>query len=257
MKQPAATVLLSLAAAVPAHAALVVSKAPTSNVSCVSGICSATAADAVLNAGDLKHMLASGDVTLQSGASAMDIDFDAKLQWTKPGRLTLDAWRGIAISLDVTSEGTGGVTLTTNDGGSGGDLVFTGKGKVSFWDTSSSLIINGTAYTLVGSIHALAQAIAANPDGAFALSKFYDASVDGAYNRSPVHTVFAGTFEGLGHAIENFNLAPGGRGTFGLFSKIAAGGAVRDLTFENPSVNAAEAQYAAVLAGYNEGPSRT
>lgn len=252
MKQPAATMLLCLATAVPAHAALVVSKAPTNNVACVSGVCTATAADAVLNAGDLKHLLAAGDVTVASGSAAEDIAFDAKLQWTKPGRLTLDAWRGIAIGLDVTSEGAGGVTLTTNDGGSGGDLVFTGKGKVSFWDTSSSLIIDGTAYTLVDSIHALARAVAANPSGAFALSKFYDASADGVYKNSAIIKPLRGTFEGLGHTIENLSLAPSQRKD-GFFADVAAGATVRDLTFENPTVTVLRSGDVGVLAGGNEG----
>jgi hypothetical protein len=243
----------ALMLASPAFAALVVSKAATSNMTCISGTCTATAADAVLNVNDLKHLLAAGDVSVVSGSSAQDIVFDAKLQWTKPGRLTLDAYRGIAIGLDITSEGTGGVTLTTNDGGSGGDLVFTGKGKVSFWDTSSSLVINGTAYTLVDSVHALADAVAANPNGAFALSKFYDASVDGAYDGSPVRTAFGGTFEGLGHAVENLDIVPAGRSDYGFFADVAAGGTVRDLTFENPSLMGQKSSVGAVLAGDNEG----
>ncbi len=44
---------VSLAFAQPAFAALVISKDPTSNVSCASGVCTATAADAVLNETDL------------------------------------------------------------------------------------------------------------------------------------------------------------------------------------------------------------
>jgi hypothetical protein len=253
--KPVIAVALVCLAALPAHAALVVSKAPTSNVACVSGVCTATAADAVLNAGDLKHMLAAGDVTLVSGSVAEDIAFDAKLQWTKPSRLTLDAWRGIAISLDITSEGAGGVTLTTNDGGSGGDLVFTGKGKVSFWDTSSSLIIDGTAYTLVDSIQALASAAAANPNGFYALSKFYDASADGTYLSDPVPGNFAGTFEGLGHVIDAFKLAPPPSADFffAMFRNIAQGGVVRDLTFTNASLRSRDGAYGAILAAVNEG----
>jgi len=254
VKQPAATVLLSLAAAVPAHAALVVSKAPTSNVACVSGVCTATAADAVLNAGDLKHLLAAGDVTVASGSAAQDIAFDAKLQWTKPSRLTLDAWRGIAIGLDITSEGAGGVTLTTNDGGSGGDLVFTGKGKVSFWDTSSSLIVNGTAYTLVDSIAGLSSAAAADPNGFYALSRYYDASGDGAYASDPVPGNFGGTFEGLGHVIDNFALAPAAGSSFlGLFGHVTQSGIVRDLTLANASLHSKTGFYGAILVADNRG----
>jgi hypothetical protein len=253
MKTALATALVLAGAACPAHAALVVSKAATSNVACVAGTCSATAADAVLNVNDLKHLLAAGDVTVASGSMAEDIVFAAKLQWTKPGRLTLDAWRGIDVALDITSEGTGGVTLTTNDGGSGGELVFTGKGKVSFWDVSSSLVINGTAYTLVDSIKALSDAVAANPNGAYALSKFYDASADGEYANDPVPAALGGTFEGLGHTIENLTLAPKGGEDHGFFASIAAGGAVRDLAFQSPKVVSTHTHVVAVLAGINSG----
>jgi hypothetical protein len=251
----ALTATLAFAAAMcPARAALVVSTAPTSNVTCSAGVCSAAAADAVLNVKDLKRLLAAGDVTVASGSVAGDIVFAAKLQWTKPGRLTLDAYRGIAIGLDITSEGTGGVTLTTDDGGSGGELVFTGKGKVSFWGTSNSLIIDGTPYTLVGSIAGLASSAAANPNGAFALSKYYDASADGVYTSTPVPGDFGGTFEGLGHVIDNFALAPPDGASFiGLFANVTQSGVVRDLTLTNASLRSKAAFYGAILASANRG----
>ena len=43
----------------------------------------------------------------------------------------------------VVVAGPGGLTITTNDGGSGGDLLFGVKGHADFWDLSSSLIVNG------------------------------------------------------------------------------------------------------------------
>jgi hypothetical protein len=250
MKHALAAVFVLMAAACPAHAALVVSQAPTSNVACVSGVCTATAADAVLNLKDLKHLLNAGDVSIVSGSAAMDIDFDTKLQWTKPHSLTLDAYRGIEIDLDITSEGPGGVTLTTNDGGSGGDLVFTGKGKVSFWSTANSLVINGTPYTLVDSIQMLASAIAANPNGFYALSMFYDASADGTYASDPVPTAFGGTFEGLGHVIENVTISTADRGS-GFFANVIAGGAVRDLAFDAASLTGVQPY--GVVAAVNRG----
>jgi hypothetical protein len=236
----------------PAHAALVVSTAPTSNVTCSAGVCSAAAADAVLNVKDLRHLLAAGDVTVASGSVAQDIDFAAKLQWTRNSRLTLDAYRGIAVSLDITSEGSGGVTLTTDDGGSGGELVFTGKGKISFWDTASSLTINGKGYTLVASISALASAVQRNSHGLFALSRFYDASADGAYANAAVTKPFHGIFEGLGHTIENLTITAGARKN-GFFNAVVAGGIVRDLTFEHPVMTSQQAGFVGVLAGTNQG----
>ena len=95
--------------------------------------------------------------------------------------------------------GTGAVTVTTNDGGKDGDLIFGDKGNVTFWDLASSLIVNGNSYTLVGNIATLASDIASNPSGFYALANDYDASVDGTYSSAPVTTTFNGTFEGLGH----------------------------------------------------------
>src|ERR1700761_1937178 len=107
----------------PAQAALTISKAPTSNITCIGGKCSATAAEAVLNEKDFKALLVAGDLTIVSGAQAQDIVIDAKVHYTKTHPLTLDSYRGIAFLLELASEGGGGVTLTTNDGGSGGALT--------------------------------------------------------------------------------------------------------------------------------------
>jgi len=200
---------------------------------------------------DLRHLLAAGDVTVASGSVAQDIDFAAKLQWTKNSRLTLDAYRGIAVSLDITSEGTGGVTLTTDDGGDGGALVFAGKGKISFWDTASSLTIDGVSYTLVDSIQMLAASVAANPNGFYALSKFYDASADGTYASDPVPVAFGGTFEGLGHVIANLKMQTADQERSGFFADVALGGTVRDVTFDAASLTGAQPY--GVVAAVNHG----
>src|SRR5579872_3865515 len=75
-----------------ATAAVFVSSNPTKHMSCSGGVCTPTAAYAVLNVSDLANMLASSSVTVQSGSSAMDIDLDAGLSWTSASRLTLDSY---------------------------------------------------------------------------------------------------------------------------------------------------------------------
>ncbi len=73
-------------------------------------------------------------------------------------RLTLDAYRSIAVNKPVVVvQGPGALTLTTNDGGTGGDLQFKDGGTAGFWDLSSSLIVDGTAYTLVPDVTTLAK----------------------------------------------------------------------------------------------------
>jgi hypothetical protein len=54
-----------------AHATVTISSAATSNMSCTSGVCSPTAANAVLNVGDLTTMLASGNVTVNTGTGSL------------------------------------------------------------------------------------------------------------------------------------------------------------------------------------------
>jgi len=97
-------------------AAVTISGAPTANVTCTAGVCSATAADAVLNARDLKIMLVSGSITIQSGGAAQDIVVAAPLTWTDGVTLTLDAFRSLTIKSPISVKGSGGLTILTNDG---------------------------------------------------------------------------------------------------------------------------------------------
>ena len=239
-----------------AQAALVISKAPTSNVNCAAGVCTAVAADAVLNVKDLKTLLKANDLKVESGSAAQDIAFNATLNWTKPHRLTLDAFRSITFIQPVTAEGTGAVTLITNDGGTGGDYSFVDKGKLAFWDLSSSLIINGVGFTLVGDIATLANDIAATPSGAYALARGYDASADGVHKGAPIRTSFIGTFEGLGHSISNMIIrSRDGAGTsLGLFAVSA--GTIRDINIEGANVTVLSSLYGwevGALVGINDG----
>src|SRR5579863_10017482 len=59
----------ALCLALPAHAAVTISSAATSNMTCASGICAPTATDAVLNVGDLEAMLSSGSAEVTTTGS--------------------------------------------------------------------------------------------------------------------------------------------------------------------------------------------
>ena len=109
----------------------------------------------MLNATELANMLAAGDVKVTTGSGATNILVKDTLGWTSTSRLTLDAIQSVEIDKPVMVTGTGAVTVTTNDGGTGGDLIFDEKGNVTFWDLNSSLIVNGNSYTLVSNIAAL------------------------------------------------------------------------------------------------------
>jgi hypothetical protein len=186
-------------AATGAHAALTISTAPTSNVTCSAGTCAATAPDAVLNVVDLKKLLARSDASVASGPAG-SIRVDAALGWTHASRLTLAAAASITVSQPVLVEGPGAVTLTTSD------TAFKGHGRIEFWDLSDDLVINGASYTLVGDLRTLAADIWANPSGNYALARSYDAAVDGVYHDAPITTVFYGTLDGLGNSISRLKI---------------------------------------------------
>ena len=199
--------VLALASATgAARADVTISAKPTSNVICAAGVCTPTAAKAVLNVGELAGLLASGDVSVNTaGALAANIQISAALSWTSTSRLTLDAYQSVTVSKPVSVTGTGALTVTTDDGGSGGDLTFEGKGRAVFWDMTSSLVINGQSFVLVKTLNALKAAISADWHGAYALADS-DNVKRKVFNKAPIKRFF-GTLEGLGNVVAHFTMS--------------------------------------------------
>jgi hypothetical protein len=217
-----------------AQAAVDISDQPTKHMRCSAGVCSPTATKAVLNAGQVVHLLRNGDLTLTTGNGAVVILVSAALTWSGAHRLTLDANCNVGIRAPVTVAGPGALTIVTNDGGSGCDLVFRPGGKIDFWDLSSSLTIDGNSYTLVDDIAGLAEGISANPSGFYALANNYDAHQDGRYAGAPIATGFEGTLEGLGHEIDDLTIDDENTSASdGLFATLDASGTVRDIGLVN------------------------
>lgn len=250
----AATVAAIVCASSAAKADLMVSSKPTQNVSCSSGTCTATAKKAVLNAGDLTAMLGSSDVTVSTGGIAKDIKISSPLSWASASRLTLDADRSLIVKRPVTVAGSGALTLSSNGGGKNVDLTFSG-GSVTFWDLSSSLIINGVAYALVGNVAQLADGISQNNQGLYALARTYDAASDGTYASAPVPMPRSrGVVEGLGNTIANLSVDVSSHGAVaGLFADNQ--GTIRDLDLHNETVvaNGQIKSIAGALAPWNHG----
>ena len=258
----AATTLLVTAPL--ARAAVTVSTSATQTVTCAAGVCSPTATNGVLNAGDLESLLASGNVevtTTGSGVQADDIRIDAPVSWPSASVLTLDAYKSVTIDKLMKVSGAGGVSVITSDGGSGGEFFFRNRGSLNFRNLSSPLTINGIGYTLVGSVATLSSAIAANPTGAFALANGYDASQDGTYTASPVATMFSGAFNGLGNAISNLTISDPTENAFvGLFAEITGSGALANLHLTNLNVTGvsgssggSSTEFVGGLAGFADG----
>jgi hypothetical protein len=224
-----------------AHATVNISSGPTKNMSCSAGLCSPTAKNAVLNVTDLANLLQASDVKVTTGSGAITIEITAGLSWASANRLTLDANCNVSVKAPVTVAGPGGLSIVTNDGGTGCDLLFFPGGKVDFWDQHSSLLINNQRYKLESSLPHLAKDIAGNPGGLYALASDYDAAVDGTYTQDPVSTIFTGSFEGLGNAISNLTIAPKDRKrrytrTVGLFLAIGQGSAIRHVSVLNGQI---------------------
>jgi len=254
MKQLAISALALSALCAPASAAVVISTGATSHVHCAHGVCAAAHKNAVLNVTQLQNLLASGDVTVTTGGAGADaIAITAPLTWASTSRLTLDSTGSVSIKAAVVSEGTGGVTIKPNDGGSGGDLNIYPGGSITFWDNASSLVIGANTYTLVSDVGTLASSVTASPSGFYALAKDYDATGDGTYGDSPVTAPLTGTFEGLGHTISNLSVSTTSSSTAnGFFAQVS--GTARDIAFTNASFNCGTSgTWSGVLAGINSG----
>src|SRR4051794_31173620 len=188
-----------------AHADVVMSTDPTQNMTCSGGVCSPTAADAVLNVNDLANMLVTADTKVTTGSGAVNIDVVAALSWSSTSRLTLDANTNLNVQGSVTVAGSGALTLTYSNGGSNGDLIFSHGGHAAFANLKSSLKINGINYVLVSDIASLANHVHKKSFGTYALANDYDASIEGTYAKAPIER-FSGTFDGLGHTISNLRI---------------------------------------------------
>jgi len=239
-----------------------ISAAATQNMNCSEGICSPTAANAVLNTADLETMLASGSLqvtTTGSGIQADDISVAGILSWSNANSLALDAFESITVQKRISVTGPGGLSLTTNDGGSGGLLLFEKKGRATFADLASPLTINGVSFALENSIKTMASAIAANPSGAYALADSYSAAKDGSYARSPIPTTLIGTVQGLGNTISNLTIEvkenrKNNRFDLGLIQDIGAGGTVASINLTNANLFArSDVGQVGVLTGNNGG----
>ena len=132
---------------VPAFAAMTFSRQPTENVICTGGVCTATAATAVLNVSELANLLGVASLQVSSGDDAQDIVFAVPFRWRSANTLTLEAARSLEIDRPIVDAGPGALTLITNSsGGSSGTLFFGQKGSVSFRSTSNTLTIDGNVY---------------------------------------------------------------------------------------------------------------
>jgi filamentous hemagglutinin family protein len=230
--------------------------------------------------------LASTNVTLQTTASGAtgpgvvapggqgDITVDAGISWSSANRLTLDAYHGIAVNAPIVASGAGKVTLTTNNGGTGGKLAFAISptlgftGGLSFTGAANSgqdLVINGQAYTLIYSTADLLN-VNNSPNGRYALARTIDVASLYATNNNRIIYTFGGSFNGLGNSLanlklENYNFYQPNFGfdKVGLFQEITNTGSVTGLGVTNATILItfygphSDSVYGGTLVAYNHG----
>jgi len=220
-----------------ASAQLTVSSGSTSGVTCTSGVCTTTTAKATLNVTQLQNLLASTNVQLKPGSLSQDIIIAAQLFWASTHSLTLDGYRSVTINKSIQVTGNGSLTMTTNDGGTGGAITYDLKASVTFMSLSSGLTINGATFALKKDIASLASAIATSPSGNFALANDYNAKPDGTYTTNPIPTAFMGTFDGLNNTISNFKLDVSTGQKAGLFAELGFEGTIGHINLTKVNVN--------------------
>ena len=248
---PLVWALLACLAATGAPAAVEISADPTQNMSCSGGVCSPTASDAVLNAGDLTAMLASGAVTVTttgSGVEANDIRVSAPFSWASASALTLAAHLSIVFDAPVGVHGLAPVSLAT---GPAPALFFFHGASLSFANSSDVLTINAKRYRLEPNLTKLARAVTAHPAGAYALAQDIDARHDRVYPTSPIAVPFAGSFTGLGHVVLGISIADMASANVGLFARVRPEGMLANIGTQRAVV--AGTQSVGGLVGLNEG----
>ena len=208
LKGPAQRPFLQLLKTLPPakQVGVTISTKATKNMQCSEGTCTPTAAVAVLNVGQLTNMLVDQTVTISTSAQAPDIFVNAPFSWTSANGLTLQAIGSIVVNKPLSDSGPAPLSLIYDANGSGGTLYFGAKGHISFLSTGNPLTINGKGYILANNIQLLAQLIARNPSGNFALAANYNAKHDGKYTQSPIQTPFQGNLEGLGNFITGLHI---------------------------------------------------
>jgi filamentous hemagglutinin family protein len=175
-------------------------------------------------AGTIQTNLATTNVTLQttsttasgpgnSASGSGDIIVNSDIAWSTSNTLTLDSYHSIQVNANITASGSGGVVLTTNNGGAGGDYTFALGKSLSFTGSGGSLTINGNSYTLLNNLTDLIGID--NTSGRYALASSIDG---GSASYSLIITDFSGTFTGLGHTISKLSLRADVTGYGGIFS---------------------------------------
>lgn len=215
-------------------------------------------ATSTILASSINAGLANNNVSITTGTGGSDagnINVNSALTWSGT-MLTLSAHKNININAPMSVTGaTGGLTLMTNQGGSGGDYNFglsaSGfSGGISFSAPATQIFktqdgsnsANLKTYTLVGALEDIHGT--ANTYNNYALANDINASnfstdntSTGAAYANVLGGEFNATFAGLGHTIAGLRLS--GSDRTGMFRITGNGAIVRDLQLSTPTITGA------------------
>jgi len=163
-------------------------------------------------------------------------------------RLTLNASHDIDINARVSVEGTG--TLHLNYGGTAGsahavaaagsNLNVPSQGQVDFAQAGANLLsINGHGFEVIQDLATLqSMGDEGRLGGKYAMGRSIDA---GGVDFAPIGTekAFTGTFDGLGHAIDNLTIERVGQDAVGLFGR-TTNATLRNLALVDGSVKGSD-----------------
>ncbi len=201
---------------------------------------------------------ASGFGTQSPGAG--DIIVASALSWNTSATLTLDSYHSIDINAPITVEAGGALVFKTNDGGTGGDYIFSNGAGITYPGgpgLGASFTLNGTPYTLLYSMSDVQNinSSSAALQGDYALADPLDATSVAGWVPIGVSgdTVlnsgngFSGVFTGLGNTISNLTVSLPSSPYAGLFGY--SNGTIRDIGVVGGSVSGGGGDLIAVNAG--------
>jgi filamentous hemagglutinin family protein len=235
-----------------------------------TGDISGTTLSASLGGGNVE-ILSSGGGTAGSG----NVNVNDVVSWSANNILTLTAANNVNVNANITATGNSpGLVLNPNtangaDPASGtGTYNLNNGAQITLSGTNPSLSIAGQAYTVINSLGVAGdtsgttlQGISGGLAGHYALGSNIDATATSGWNSAagflpigdPYNTSFTGTFDGLGHTINNLSInRPSTEyAGVGLFGSIGSTGLVKNTGLTGGSVTGGFA--VGSLAGYSSG----
>jgi filamentous hemagglutinin family protein len=215
----------------------------------------------VIDATTLSSQLGSANVIVTTGRAgspgtdAGDITVAAPISWSSSSLLTLDAYHSVNIRAPITIAGPGGLSLQTNDGGSGGSYNFglagtSFAGSIAFTGpprSGQNLSINGQDQQL---LYAMSDIASMSTTGFYALAK--PITTTDTYSGAIVNQ-FGGTLEGLGNTITGINISDSSTNAVnGLIGTLQIGGTIRDIGLKSRTI-LSSGKFVADLVAFNQG----